>query len=258
VTGGKGVARTVRLIDDELGPLVRSAQEGRPGAADALLAKLRPWFVGFFANRVDGDAAEDLAQAALIRVWRALSRIDANRPAVYLVTIAMNLLRTALQGRKRKDRRHVPLELAPPMVAPVTPDRETEGRDLTRFAHHLSLTTLSPELHEVVVGLLRGLRQSEIATDQNINPVTVRTRVRRARKRLAPRLRKHLVREVTLAAWAYRGDAPAPPPGSWRRDMLKSGEGDTNIAPHVPTRRKPSSPGSRTPAIAGPGSLGAP
>lgn len=217
MTGGKGVARTARLANDELGRLVRSAQRGGRDALDALLAKLRPWFVRFFARRVDDrDAAEDLAQNALVRVWQALPRIRADGAAVYLVTIAMNLLRTERQDRRREDQRRATLELDPPMVAPVTPDREAEDRDLTRLVHQLSLTTLSPELHEVVVGLLRGLRQSEIAADQKINPVTVRTRVRRARERLGPRLRKHLVREATQADWVYRRDAHALPRGSWR------------------------------------------
>ena len=238
---------------------MRSAQEARGGALDALLARLRPWFLGFFAHRVDGDAAEDLAQDALIRVWRALPTIHPNRPAAYLVTVAMNLLRTALQDRQRKGGRHVPLDLTTPIVAAETTDRETEDRDLTRFVHQLSLTTLSPELHEVVVGLLRGLRQSEIATYQNINAVTVRTRVRRARKRLAPHLRKHVVREVTRAEWAYRCDAPAPPPGSWKTlDRLDGSEDGTNIEPDCEPYRKPPIPGSGPPAIAGPGSLGAP
>lgn len=218
MAGGKGVARTARLADDELGSLVRGAQGGRRGALDALLAKLRPWFVRFFARWVDdGDAAEDLAQVALIRVWQALPRIRADRPVHYIVTIAMNLLRTAREDGKRDDRRRATLKLDPPMVAAVTPDREAEDRDLTRLVHQLSLSTLSPELHEVVVGLLRGLRQSEIAADRNINAVTVRTRVRRARERLGPRLRKHLVREATRPESVYRCDALAAPPGPWRR-----------------------------------------
>ncbi len=219
MAGGKGVARTARLADDELGSLVRSAQRGRRRALDALLAKLRPWFVGFFARWVDDrDTAEDLAQAALVRVWQALPRIRADRPVHYIVTIAMNLLRTAREDLRRAERRRATLKLNPPMAAPVTPDREAEDRDLTRLVHQLSLTTLSPELHEVVVGLLRGLRQSEIAADQNINAVTVRTRVRRARERLGPRLRKHLVREATLMESPYRRDAPvATPGGPWRQ-----------------------------------------
>jgi len=122
VAGGKGVARTARLADDELGSLVRSAQRGRRRALDALLAKLRPWFVGFFARWVDDrDTAEDLAQAALVRVWQALPRIRADRPVHYIVTIAMNLLRTAREDLRRAERRRATLKLNPPMAAPVTP-----------------------------------------------------------------------------------------------------------------------------------------
>jgi RNA polymerase sigma factor (sigma-70 family) len=188
---------------------VRDAQRGRPSALKALLERLRPWFLRLFARRVDRDGAQDLTQAALIRVWQALPQVDPDRAAQYLLTIAMNLVRTARADLARDARRHVALEVAYPMTPPVNPDRDVEYRDLARIVHDVSRTTLTPELHEVIVELLRGLRPSEIAADRNINDVTVRTRLRRARRRLGPQVRDYLVREKAQADRVYRAD-PAP------------------------------------------------
>lgn len=210
VTVGRGVARPARLADDELRRLVRDAQRGRPSALNALLERLRPWFLGLFARRVDRDGAGDLTQAALIRVGQALPRVDADRAVQYLVTIAMNLLRTARADFARDARRHAALEVAYPMTPPVNPDRDMEYRDLARIVHDVSRATLTPELHEVIVELLRGLRPSEIAAERNINGVTVRTRLRRARGRLGPQVRDYLVREKTQADRLYRAGPAGP------------------------------------------------
>ena len=58
--------------ESELIQLVREAQRGGAGALDALLARLRPSFVAYFAPTVGWDDAEDAAQTALLSIVRTL------------------------------------------------------------------------------------------------------------------------------------------------------------------------------------------
>ncbi len=175
--------------DDEVIHLVREAQRGEPRALDALLARLRSSFVDFFARRIPADAAEDLAQAALIRVARALRRIDPQRAPDFVATVALNRLRSERERRAREERRLVPLELADSVESPVTAADEVEYSDLAGAVHRASRTALPPELGEIVLGVLRGLSTSEIAAQQAVQPVTIRTRLQRARALLRPELR---------------------------------------------------------------------
>src|SRR5437588_10139760 len=90
----------------ELARLVREAQCDGHLARETLLAVLRPRFVSFFAGRLTRDAADDLAQNALLRIAGALTRIDPERADSYVVTVARNLLRPAYRRRPVDRRRH--------------------------------------------------------------------------------------------------------------------------------------------------------
>jgi RNA polymerase sigma-70 factor (ECF subfamily) len=173
---------------DDLIDLVREAQRGEPRAVDALLARLRPSFVRFFARRIALDDAEDAAQGALIRVSGALGRIDPERARSYVVTVAQNLLRSESRRRAREARRAAPVELAEAMAAPGTADGEADYRDLARAVDRASLATLPPDLHEILQARLSGLSPSEIASRWQVNPATIRTRLLRARAMLRPEL----------------------------------------------------------------------
>src|SRR2546425_7333397 len=74
------------LDREEVIALVREAQGGDLRALDALLVRLRPSLLRFFARRLGRDAAEDAAQEALIRIARAFRRIDAEGAGRYIVT----------------------------------------------------------------------------------------------------------------------------------------------------------------------------
>ena len=97
---------------------MRDAQRGEPRALDVLLARLRPGFVTFFARRLGSDAAEDAAQAALIRIAGAFRRIDPERAGPYIITVAENLLRSECRRHTRETRRSAPIELAETVEAP--------------------------------------------------------------------------------------------------------------------------------------------
>ena len=86
-------------------PLVREAQGGAPRALDALLARLRPSFVAYFAVALGGDEAEDAAQLALLSIVRALPRIDAERALGYVLAVAGHRLGKARRRRACAERR---------------------------------------------------------------------------------------------------------------------------------------------------------
>ena len=181
------------VASDRLGQLVRAAHRGELHSLDRLLAAIRPSLVAFFARRVAPSASEDLAQIALLRIARAVDRIDPERADRYVMTVAHNLVRTEFRKRSRDARRQLPLELAADVEAPVVIEVEVEYEELARAIHRASLEALPGSLREIVLSLLRGLTPSEIAEQQRLNPITIRTRLLRARailrRELGPYLR---------------------------------------------------------------------
>jgi len=73
---------------ETLGQLVREAQRDGPDALNRLLATLRPALLRFFERRFPSDTTEDLAQLALMRIAKALRRIDPERADSYTITVA--------------------------------------------------------------------------------------------------------------------------------------------------------------------------
>lgn len=176
----------------ELSCLMESAQHGEVRAIDTLLATLRPPLLAFFARRLPLAPSEDLTQAALIRIAGALPRIAPDRADRYVRTVARNLLRTAYRSRARDARRTVPVELAMIIASSESVDRRAEQHELVLAVQRASMEVLPPPLREVVLALLEGQTPTEIATGLRINPVTVRTRLLRARVLLREELRPFL------------------------------------------------------------------
>jgi RNA polymerase sigma-70 factor (ECF subfamily) len=172
--------------------LVTDAQSGSATMVDALLCALRPPLVGFFARRLTHDEAEDLAQAALLRIVRALPTIEPERADRFIVTIACNLVRTAYTRRARDQRRCVSEELADTVERTDGADRHAEFQELAREVHRICAAEMSPKLQEVMLGLLRGETPEETAVRLKLNPVTVRTRLVRARAILRRELRPYI------------------------------------------------------------------
>ena len=165
--------------DEELVRLVHEAQGRAPGAVDAFLARLRPSFVAFFAPPVGADAAEDLAQAALIRTARSLRAIEPERARAYLVTMVRNLLRSERRSRARDARLRA--ALAGMLEEPANPDPEIEYSDRVDGLRRATLETLSPKLRDSMLGVLAGLTPSAVAAREGVPAEVIRTRLRRAR-----------------------------------------------------------------------------
>ncbi|NUQ21155.1 MAG: sigma-70 family RNA polymerase sigma factor [Gemmatimonadaceae bacterium] len=150
--------RSRRPAHDELARLVHAAHGGDPAAVNAVLAAVRPWMVSYFARRSSPALAEDLAQLALIRIARSLPRIEPETADRYLMTVVRNLLRTHYRTRARDRDRTLPIELAEDVEAPATIERELDEAELARI-----------------------VTPSEMAARAHLNPITVRTRLHRAR-----------------------------------------------------------------------------
>ena len=172
--------------------LVCDAQRGSAASVDTLLTALRPPLVGFFARRLSADDAQERAQAALHRITRAIPPNEPDRADRFIVTIACNLIRTAYARRARDQRRWAPEELADTAERTTAADRHAEFEELAREVHRVCAAEMSPKLQQVVLGLLRGETPEETAERLKINPVTVRTRLVRARAILRRELRPYI------------------------------------------------------------------
>ena len=201
-------SRAAWIPSERLRQLVHAVHRGAPRALDTLLTAIRPSLVSFFARRIAPSVSEDLAQMALLRIARAVDRIDPQRADRYVMTVAHNLLRTEFRKRSRDARRQLPLELAADVESPIVLELEIEQEELARAIHRASLDTLPGSLREIVLSLLRGLTPSEIAEQQHLNPVTIRTRLLRARALLRRELGPYLVIEDgrTIKSRTNRGD----------------------------------------------------
>src|SRR5712664_1814063 len=156
---------------ETLGQLVREAQRDGPDALNRLLATLRPALIRFFERRLPSDLTEDLAQLALMRIAKALRRIDPERADAYTITVARNLLRTAYRERARDLGRYMPCgaELA---SAVPPPDSQAEYEELVLAVHRAVLTKLPQPLREIMEGVLEDRSQLQIAAELHVSPVT--------------------------------------------------------------------------------------
>jgi RNA polymerase sigma factor (sigma-70 family) len=202
---------------EELGALVRRAQQGDDHARDDLLTRLRSPFLAYFSYRVPSDLAEDLTQVALLRIAGAIPRIVAQRAHPYISAVARNLLRTAYQRRARDARRYAADGRIEAAESGLALDLDLEYRELAQ-AIEQTAATLAPPLARVVLGLLRGETTAEIAAAQGVSPITIRTRLIRARAVLRRELRVYMEplgtgqpRDLT------EDEALALPPERWRR-----------------------------------------
>src|SRR3989441_12373781 len=123
--------------------LVQGAQEGRPGALDALLVKVRRSFIAYLAPILGRDDAEDTAQLALLSIMRALPRIDPDRALSYVIAVAHNRLGKARRRLALAQRRLRSLDLALAVESPAGADGDADYHELVR-ALPASLATLPP------------------------------------------------------------------------------------------------------------------
>jgi RNA polymerase sigma-70 factor (ECF subfamily) len=124
--------------------------------------------------------ADDLVQETFLRAWRALDRLDPERPVIpWLLRIATNRAMTMLAARGR--RATEPLDEALPAGGP-RPDEDAQRAEL-RANVRRALAEL-PEEQRIVLSLRagEGLSYLEIAALLDVPVGTVMSRLARARE----------------------------------------------------------------------------
>lgn len=150
--------------------------------------------------------AEDLVARTLEIGWRRLSDVPADDPLPWLYAVARNLLR----NERRSAARHnaLVIDLA---AAGARPAADDDGTSLDARALREALAGLGEDDQE----LLRliawdGLSPAQAATTLGCSPEAARTRLHRARKRLAARLAGTQDTEQAIAA-TRMGDSDDDP-----------------------------------------------
>lgn len=162
------------------------------------------------AYRMTGNEADarDLSQEALLRVYRALRRVEPGAPLEsWLYRIVSNLYIDLLRRRPRQRVESLDAPIATPRGELVrelpdvaaNPEAIFEREQIDTVIQQ-ALGTLSAELRMVVVlSDVEGFSYEEIATILHVPLGTVKSRLHRARQILQDRLRPYL--EARRQGW---------------------------------------------------------
>jgi RNA polymerase sigma-70 factor (ECF subfamily) len=133
-----------------------------------------------YAYRLAGDAhtAEDLVQDSLLRAWRARHKLK--EPAA-----VKGWLKTIVRRENaRRFERIQPRESAMP-TEEVSAERKTYDTSTEAFVLRRAIAALAPEYREpLILQVLHGLSQQEIAERLGLTSAGVGTRLFRARQKL--------------------------------------------------------------------------
>ncbi len=172
---------------------VQRARDGDPSAFDRLFSRHFAR-VYRFAYRMsgDGDLAEDAAQGAFVRTYRALGGLrDGQSFVKYLYRAALNLLKDEARRRSRKPEASIDgLERAGSGAEDPAGSLAARERDA---ALHRAVLALPEEFRTVVVlHHFEEMDVTEIGRVLGIPEGTVKSRLGRARARLRDQLREWL------------------------------------------------------------------
>ncbi len=131
------------------------------------------------------ESAEDITQDAFIKAFQNLHQLkDSSKFGAWLAVIASNLARNFL---KREKKIIYTDELPEPQGQPDANDTETEALHALELERvRKAVRELSPDHYQVIVlQFFHGLKVEEIAELLKISPGTVKSRLFRARQKLA-------------------------------------------------------------------------
>jgi RNA polymerase sigma-70 factor (ECF subfamily) len=165
--------------------LVQRALGGDLPSLAALCERHRERVWRIVRSIAPGPEAEDLAQEAIIRAYRALRSYNGEAPfEAWLCRIALNAARDYQRSAWR--RRVLLLESPPdPADAEASPEGEVERRDLQRRVRRA--VAALPESQRVPIWLhyMEGFSLAEVARLERTPEATVRSRLRAGLRRLA-------------------------------------------------------------------------
>jgi RNA polymerase sigma-70 factor, ECF subfamily len=167
--------------------LIASVRQGDVAAWDALVRDHQDAvFRLAYLLVADADEAEDVAQEAFVRAFRALGRFDTSRPLrPWLLRIAANLARNRLRSASRYW-----AALQRSFWERPEPAETVEEKSLQRLeAQQLWQAVRRLNLADQQVIYLRyflELPEAEMATALEVAPGTIKSRLHRALSRLRP------------------------------------------------------------------------
>lgn len=180
--------------------LVAAARTGDEAAIRELVRRLNPRLFRVARGILPSDAeAEEAVQETYLTAFTRLDRFEGRaRFSTWITRIAINTAR--MQARRARPQQGYDTVTEPdtPQIL-AFPGQQTEGpeaatgRTQIRSLLERAVTGLPPDLrlpfllHEV-----EGLTLREIAGHLSLNPITVRTRLFRARRRLRASLEAHI------------------------------------------------------------------
>jgi RNA polymerase sigma-70 factor (ECF subfamily) len=180
--------------------LVQRAQRGEPGAFDALVRRYQHKVVKLVMRYVRNPTeAEDIAQDAFIKAYRALSRFRGDSAFyTWLYRIAINTAKNSLASRARNpvqldsngsgDEDRPSLEER--MIDTATPEALALTEEI-RATVSAAIDRLPEDLRTaIMLRELEGLSYEEIAKTMDCPVGTVRSRIFRAREAVDERLRE--------------------------------------------------------------------
>jgi RNA polymerase sigma-70 factor (ECF subfamily) len=174
------------------------------GDRDAVVAFVRRYQARVFGLAVavlgDRQAAEDVAQEALVRVWRHARAYDANRGSVgaWVATIVRNLAIDAHRLRRESPADFGDLSGLLAALADVEPSASPADQAVHRDQLHLvarALVSLSVDQRRaLLLAAFHGWTAREISEAENIPLGTAKTRIRDGMLRLRAALQLGVVR----------------------------------------------------------------
>lgn len=181
------------LSDGDLAALSLAGRQ--PAFAEILRRYRTPVFRIARAWTGEADEALDIVQETFVAAHRALGRYDGSRAMqAWLSTIALNKCRD--WARRRAVRRFLSFGLESAAQAEAIPDPAAAIDDgvadrqelarVTRLIATLPDTLKTP----LILHGIEGLAQGEVARMLGITPKAVETRIHRARRQLAEKLRE--------------------------------------------------------------------
>lgn len=135
----------------------------------------------------DADLADDLVQAAFVRVYGSLPSYRGDAPlGAWLHRVAVSVILNGLRSERRRRTRELPLEHARAREAAAP------GRSELAVALERAMDSLSEEARMVVIlHDIEGYSHDEIASMMGIRAGASRVRLVRARARLKDALSRH-------------------------------------------------------------------
>ena len=167
--------------------LVLSAQQGAADAWETLLVQHQEAvFRLAYLLLGDADDAQDVAQEAFIRAYRALGRFDPARPLrPWLLRITANLARNRRRALGRYLAALQRAWLAEPHPTEPAPVEALTAQQMAAQALWQAVRRLPPADQEVIyLRYFLELPEAEMAAALQVAPGTVKSRLHRALKRL--------------------------------------------------------------------------